>query len=151
MPECPPFRFCSLSVLSLWYLHRAIMPHAAGHDGPGVPGLFASGRDGTSISARHEQQLGDVLLSGDLITVYFRRFKHSAKQGPQSLQVKGGCITGTLISPAAFLHDFQKARGNVQAAFFAYPDGSPILRRDFDDSLKQLLAFCGHPMRLRNI
>ena len=89
-------------------------------------------------------QLGDVLLSGDLITVSFRRFKHSAKQGPQSLQVRGGCITGTLISPAAFLRDFLKARGTVQASFFAYPDGSPMLRREFDDSLKQLLVFCGY-------
>ena len=89
-------------------------------------------------------QLGDVILSGDLITVSFRRFKHSAKQGPQSLQVRGGCITGTLISPAAFLRDFQNARGTVQASFFAYPDGSPMLRRDFDDSLKRLLVFCGY-------
>ena len=32
----------------------------------------------------------------------------------------------------------------MQAAFFAYPDGSPMLRRDFDDSLKQLLVFCGY-------
>ena len=63
-------------------------------------------------------QLGDVLLSGDLITVSFRRFKLSAKQGPQSLQVKGGCITGTLISPAAFVRDFQKAKGTIQAVFF---------------------------------
>ena len=89
-------------------------------------------------------QLDDVLLSGDLITVSFRRIKHSAKQGPQSLQVKGGCITGTLISQATFLRDFQKGRGTVQAAFFAYPDGSPMMCRNFDDSLKQLLIFCGY-------
>ena len=50
--------------------------------------------------------LGDVLLSGDLITISFRRFKHSAQQGPQSLQVTGEGIPGTEIYPARFLREF---------------------------------------------
>ena len=90
------------------------------------------------------RQLGDALLCGDLITASFRRFKHSMRRGPQSLQVKGGCITGTLISPAAFLRDFQKARDTVQASLLAYPDGSPMLRQDFCDSLKKLVVVCGY-------
>ena len=32
----------------------------------------------------------------------------------------------------------------MQASCFAYPDGSPMLRRDIDDSLKQLLVLCGY-------
>ena len=40
--------------------------------------------------------MDDVLLSGELITISFRRFKHSTRQGPQSLQV-------SLIHPASFL------------------------------------------------
>ena len=30
-------------------------------------------------------QLGNVFLSGDLITEHFRHFKHSKRQGPQSV------------------------------------------------------------------
>ena len=85
--------------------------------------------------------MDDVLSSGELITISFRRFKHSARQGPQSLQVRGECIQGTIIHPASFLRDFQLARGNVQASLFAYPDGSPMLRSEFDVSLKRLLGF----------
>ena len=41
--------------------------------------------------------LDDVLLSGDLITISFRRFKHTALQGPQSLQIQGACSPGSSI------------------------------------------------------
>ena len=34
-------------------------------------------------------QVDDMLISGDLITLSFKRFKHSGRQGPQSLQVGG--------------------------------------------------------------
>ena len=86
----------------------------------------------------------DVLLSGDLITLSFRRFKHSSIQGPQSLQIQGACSPGSSIYVAAFLRDFLRARGAKQALLFAYPDGSPMLRREFDVALKQLLIFCGY-------
>ena len=46
--------------------------------------------------------MDDVLLSGEMITISFRRFKHSERQGPQSLQVRGECIHGTIIHPATF-------------------------------------------------
>ena len=88
--------------------------------------------------------MDDVLIYGELITISFRRFKHSARQGPQSLQVRDECIQGTIIHPASFLRDFQLARGNMQASLFAYPDGSPMLRSEFDVSLKRLLGFCGY-------
>ena len=86
----------------------------------------------------------DVLISGDLITLSFRRFKHSSIQGPQSLQIQGACSPGSSIYVAAFLRDFLRARGAKQALLFAYPDGSPMLRREFDVALKQLLIFCGY-------
>ncbi|RLJ22740.1 hypothetical protein DJ031_00315 [bacterium endosymbiont of Escarpia laminata] len=88
--------------------------------------------------------MGDVLLSGELIMLSFRRFKHSARQGPQSLQVRGECIHGSAIHPAAFLREFQQARGALPGPLFAHPDGSPMLRREFDGSLKTLLVFCGY-------
>ena len=47
-------------------------------------------------------QVGDVTLTGDLINVSFRRFKHSARHGPQSLQLRGECLQGSLTHPAAF-------------------------------------------------
>ena len=55
--------------------------------------------------------MGDVLLSEDIISLSFRRFKHSTRQGPQSLHVKGECIPGSFIYPASFLREFQSARG----------------------------------------
>ena len=50
----------------------------------------------------------------------------------------------THLSSCIVVRDFQKARGSVKASLLAYPDGSSMLRRDFDDSLKQLLVICGH-------
>ena len=88
--------------------------------------------------------LHDVLLSGDLITISFRQFKCSAIQGPQSLQIQGACSPGSSIYVAAFHRDFLRATGAKQALLFAYPDGSPVLRREFDVALKQLLIFCGY-------
>lgn len=89
-------------------------------------------------------QLGDVLLSGDLISISFRRFKHSTRQGPQSLQVRGECIPGSPIYLASFMREFQSGRGQIQSSLFAYADGSPMLRSEFDVSLKRLLGFCGY-------
>ena len=68
------------------------MPHAPGHGGPSL-----------------------VLISGDLITLSFRRFKHSSLQGPQSLQIQGACSPGSSIYVAAFLRDFLRARGAKHA------------------------------------
>ena len=69
---------------------------------------------------------------------------HSARQGTQSLQVRGECIQWTIIYPASFLRHFQLARGNVHTSLFAYPDCSPMLRSEFNVSLKRLLGFCGY-------
>ena len=88
--------------------------------------------------------MGDILLSGDLVSIYFRRFKHSTRHGPHSIQVRGDCIPGSPIYLGAFLREFLSVRGNVQSPFFANVDGSPMLRSEFDISLKHLLSFCGY-------
>ena len=87
--------------------------------------------------------VSDVFLSGDLMSVSFRRFKHSTAQGPQFILVRGECIEGSPIYPACLMREFLQARGSVQATLFAFPDGAPLLRREFDAALKQLLTFCG--------
>ena len=84
------------------------------------------------------------MLSGDIISLSFHQFKHSTRQGPESLHIKGECIPGSFIYPASFLREFQSARGGVPSIFFSYPDGSPMLRHEFDVFLKRLLAFCGY-------
>ena len=89
-------------------------------------------------------QVDDILISGDLITLSFKRFKHSGRQGPQSLQVGGEVISGTPIYPASVMREFLQERGSAQASLFAYPDGSPMMRNEFDKSLKLLLLFCGY-------
>ena len=38
--------------------------------------------------------MDDVLLSRELIKIFFQRFKHSTRQSPQSLQVRHECIQG---------------------------------------------------------
>ncbi|KAK2188217.1 hypothetical protein NP493_140g04020 [Ridgeia piscesae] len=88
-------------------------------------------------------QRQDISLNGDLISVSFRHFKHSRKHGSQSLQIPGGVIPASLISPASCVRDFLHARGTVQGPLFAYVDGTPMLRREFDFLLKHLLEFCG--------
>ena len=79
----------------------------------------------------------DIVMAGESITLSFRRFKHSGKQGPQSVQADFP------IYPARFLSEFVQARGNFSAPLFSFIDGSPLLRNEFDSSLKRLLQFCG--------
>ena len=77
-------------------------------------------------------------------------------QDPQSLQVNGQCIVGTSIYPATLLREFFQVRVSRQAILFAYADGTPMLRREFDAILMQLLEFCrmsrkdfkGHSFRI---
>ena len=58
------------------------------------------------------------------------------------------CVSVTSISPAAWFTECFQARGTVQATLFAYIDGTPMLRREFDYSLRSLLAFCGLTSRV---
>ena len=88
-------------------------------------------------------QVGDITIVEGNIVVHFKQFKHSSKQGAQTLQVKYDLVENTNISVKQYIEQFRKMRGNVQGAFFAFPDGSPLLRREFDEALKQLLTFCG--------
>ena len=50
-------------------------------------------------------QRQDVTINGDLISVSFRHFKHSCKQGFQSLQIHEGVIPASSISPASWVRD----------------------------------------------
>ena len=88
-------------------------------------------------------QVDDILVVGDLITLSFRRFKHSGKQGPQAVQVRGEHISNSAIYPARFALEFLSARGNVAGPLFSNIDHSPLLRSEFDAALKRLLNFCG--------
>ena len=67
-----------------------------------------------------------------------------AQQGPLPLQVTGEGIPGTELYPACFLREFLSVRGVVPVTLSTYPDGLPMLRVEFDASLKQLLHFCGY-------
>ena len=88
-------------------------------------------------------RLGDVVIVEDVLTVHFRHFKHSAKQGPQTLRVKRTLIDGTNIDPFNILQEFLIARGHVQAPLCSRPDGTPMVRHEFDAALKSLLIFSG--------
>ena len=92
--------------------------------------------------------IGDVVIAGDLINLSFHHFKHSSRQGPQSLQVRGEYLQGSDIHPAAILRElFIQYRGLGAGILFSQPDGSPILRNEFDVSLTRLLNFCGYQSR----
>ena len=119
------------------------MPHAPGSDGPSLQSVLALWCNDPSDS-EHCLHLDDVLLSGDLITISFRHFKHTALKGRQSLHIEGACSLWSSIYVAAFLRVFLRARGAKPALMFAYPDGSPMLRREFDVALMQLLVVCGY-------
>ena len=88
-------------------------------------------------------RLGDVVIVEDVLAVNFLHFKHSAKQGPQTLRVKKTLIDGTNIDPFNILQEFLIARGYVQAPLCSRPDGTPMVRHEFDAALKYLLIFSG--------
>ena len=91
--------------------------------------------------------IGDVVIAGDLINLSFRHFKRSSQQGPRSLQVRDECLQGSDIHPAAILRKFIQYRGLGAGILFSQPDGSPMLRNEFDVSLKRLLSCCGYQSR----
>ena len=62
----------------------------------------------------------DIIVAGESISITFRQFKHSRKQGPQFVQVRGERIPNTSIYPAAFLQEFIKIRGHLPGPF-AFP------------------------------
>ena len=88
-------------------------------------------------------RLGDVVIIDDVLTVHFPHFKHSVKQGPQTLRVKRALIDGTSIDPFNILQECLTARGHVQAPLCSRPDGTPIVRHEFDAALRSLLIFSG--------
>ena len=60
--------------------------------------------------------------------------------------MKGECIVGSPKYPESFTGEFLPARGSVQATKFAFPDGTPMLHKEFDAALGQLLTLCGIQM-----
>ena len=111
---------------------------------------------GSARSVQNCLQRHDVTIDGTLISVFFRHFKHSSKQGSQSLHIHGGLIPSSNISPATTISQFLDVRGTIPGPLFAYMDGTPMLRREFDLSLKHLLELCnlsskvfkGHSFRI---
>ena len=101
-------------------------------------------------------KMGDVTISRNIISIIFRHFKHSNKHGPQVLNVSGNRIPRTEIYPEIFIQQYLDIRPPGGSTLFSLQDGSPMLRRTFDVSLKQLLGFCaldsnsfkGHSFRI---
>ena len=85
----------------------------------------------------------DIKVEGDAISVQFRSFKHSGRQGPQILQVDGAPFVDTPIYPAAIVKDFLHIRGSEPGLLFVLPGNRMYCRRQFDKRLKNLLSLCG--------
>ena len=85
----------------------------------------------------------DITVTADTVIILFRHFKHSDKHGPQTITIRGRTIENTDIQPIQVISQFMQARGTVAGTLFSFPDGTPLLRRDFNGALKSLLAFCG--------
>ena len=104
----------------------------------------------------HCLQYGDVPVGRDTISIIFRSFKHSNRQGPQLVSVSLGEITGSTLHAGRALQEFLAIRPSSAGVLFLLHDGSPMLRRQFDAWLKQLLTFCdldtnqfkGHSFRI---
>ena len=88
-------------------------------------------------------QLGDVFSTDSTLTVCFRKFKHSSKHGPQTLTLKNATVDGTCINLNVMLCSFIQFRGPKPGTLFSFPDGTPMVRHEFDLALQSLLAFCG--------
>ena len=51
-----------------------------------------------------------------------------------------------MIYLASYMCKFLQAKGSVQATVFVFPDGTLMLSRKFDATLRQLLTCCGLQM-----
>ena len=68
----------------------------------------------------------------------------SARHSPQFLHAIGDCIPGSPIYLVNFFESFCQLGGNIQSSFFTNANGSPMLRCEFDVSLRRLLSVCGY-------
>ncbi|XP_064631704.1 uncharacterized protein LOC135489991 [Lineus longissimus] len=99
--------------------------------------------------------LHDLIIQSDGLILSFRRFKSSNTQGSQTLRLsaKTSCCPrriprrycGILLGCCPLVHtrEFLAVRGTAPGLLFCYPCGSPFLRREFDNTLKRALSFCG--------
>lgn len=81
----------------------------------------------------------DLTFSTQEVILSVLRFKTSKSQGPQFIQLE----SREFPCPVAFLRDFLSFRGVTSGPFFILQSGNPILRKEFDYSLKLILNFCG--------
>lgn len=97
----------------------------------------------------------DVKLEGDFITIIFRSFKHSSRQGAQSIRIDGSLIPGSSVYPAQHMREYLSARGDALGLLFTRPT-CRYIRRNFDNHLRQMLNSCrlststfkGHSFRI---
>lgn len=82
-----------------------------------------------------------VPIDRDRIYVTLTKFKHSAKQGAQSITVKA--YRHKQFCPVRACHIFLKVRGSNSGPLFQFASGKPYTRRAFDTKLRQCLNFCG--------
>ena len=61
--------------------------------------------------------------------IHFKHFKHSGKHGARTLNVRTGCIEGTNLDAITMMKQFLIARCRAQGILYAFPDGTPMLRR----------------------
>ncbi|XP_064630642.1 uncharacterized protein LOC135489285 [Lineus longissimus] len=83
--------------------------------------------------------LHDLIIQSDGLILSFRRFKSSNTQGSQTLRLSAK----TSCCPLVHTREFLAVRGSAPGLLFCYPCGSPFLRREFDNTLKRALSFCG--------
>lgn len=84
-------------------------------------------------------QYDDVSLTGSEVILSILRFKSSGKQGPQFIHLQS-CSSPC---PVQHMSSFLQQRDHQPGPLFVFPSGIPILRREFDNTLRQALQFCG--------
>ena len=75
--------------------------------------------------------------------VTLRQFKHSAKQGAQTITIRQDKCFSKQYCPVRTLRKYLAVRGHKPGPLFSLSDGKPYLRSHFDKQLRSCLVSCG--------
>lgn len=85
-------------------------------------------------------QIEDVHIEKTRVMISLIRFKNNAKQGTQSIHLTAQAT----CCPVKLTKRYLKFRGKEPGPFFAYPNGFPYLRGNFDKMLEKTVKAAGY-------
>ena len=91
-------------------------------------------------------QMSDLHLAENnkqmILTI--RKFKHSAKQGPQNIVIKRSADIPKQFCPTQLIRKYLALRSKLPGPLFCWRDNMPCTSRSFDAKLKEVLRACNY-------